>query len=432
MVFIVSQQRPPSKTFCDLFITNNIIILSPFLLCLLFTLDSNRHEVASDFFSSVTSSDAYILFFMAVEGSDSLGGFLFTSLQLFLCNKQGTFWCVAKVLFINLPFLFKDFSYTTETLVIDANGKLQTYDEMEEEEAIEVKVMGEEVGWNGWETQEEIEKDVDVDVEVDDIVDSCSENSSNQMESTSENKSFLMANVKIAVDSLNEPVNMDDSTARKSIPIVNVDSIAEKNSILRNNPNSKAKDQEEKIRWVNSAICVVKDETVKREHIFFVKENKQNRTESEEKMVETQIILSNHGDRAEKNRTVSGCWESKAEKFRNSTEQANGAHRIMNNVLEPTDSAQNNMQIQVDHADSPRDIKIATVELADTAEIIPVEHEDTLEENIPAESATNKGENLNSGIEDQCITQEDKDFLWKVWTAEEKAEQYWQNFNINL
>lgn len=281
---------------------------------------------------------------------------------------------------------------------------------MEEEEAIEVEVMGEEAGWNGRETQEEIEEDVAG------IVDSCSENISNKMESTSENKSFLMANVESTVDCMNDSVEMDDSTAtKKSIPMVNDDSL-QKNSILRNSPNSEAKGGEtsrcinsaiyvdntaslvEKIRWVNHAICVVKDETVKREHIFIVNENKQNLTESEDKMVETQNILPNHGDRAEKNRTVSeGRWE--------------------NILLEPTDSAQNNRQLQVDHADSTRDIKIAMVEHPDISEFIPMEHKDTIEENIPAESATNNGENLNSGIEDQCITQEDKDFLWKVWTA---------------
>jgi hypothetical protein len=187
-----------------------------------------------------------------------------------------------------------------------------------------------------------------------------------------------------------------------------VDRIAENTSISKNNPTSKEEEyratSEEKFLWVNNAICVVKDETVNRVQIL---------TESEENFEEILFVLSNEGDKAVK--TVS----EQPEKLRNSAEHANGIRKIDNILLEPTDIAQNNKQIQADHADSKRDIKIATVEHPDTSEFIPVEHEDTKGENIriPAESATNKGENVNAGIKDQCKTQEDKDFLWKVWTA---------------
>jgi hypothetical protein len=273
---------------------------------------------------------------------------------------------------------------------------------------------------------------------VDEMADICADNIRIQVESTgstAENKSLLVADKKINVESMNKPVETVNSIAeKKSILRTNsdneaedycgekirqlndaisvetmakfVDRIAENTSNSKNNPNSKEEEHratsEEKFIWVNNAICVVKDETVNRVQIL---------TESEENFEEIQFFLSNEGDKTVK--TVS----EQPEKLRNPAEHANGIQKIVNILLEPTDIAQNNMQIQVDHANSPRDIKIATVEHADTADIIPVEHEDIIEENIPVESATNKGENLNSGIEDQCITQEDKDFLWKAWTA---------------
>jgi hypothetical protein len=329
--------------------------------------------------------------------------------------------------------------------LIDLKGKQQIYDEMEEEEDVtEVELIDEEAGWDGRGTQEEIDEDLKTNIIEDEIADSCAENISIQVESTgstAESKSLLIANKKINVERFNDPVETVNSIAeKKSILRTNfnneaegycgekirwinsatsvetmakfVDSIAENTRISKNNPNSKEEEycatSEEKFRWVNNAICVVKDETVNKIQIL---------TESEEKKLETQIILSNKGDKAVK--TVSEqLWESKAEKLRNSAEHAKGTQRIINILLEPMDSAQKNKQIQADHVDNKRDTKNAT-EHADTSEFIPVEHEDTIRENIriPAESATNKGENLNTGIEDQCITQEDKDFLWKVWTA---------------